>query len=126
MDIMFDKPVNFGIDVLEHDERLPSLRVEVKISVDRFNESFLAKKKFWIECEVFDGFLSGLRDERVVLKDMNNEFLFLVDVPSKKISWVFSTSELSGNLCKFEGTSELDDSEASLLVNAFMSFPKWW
>jgi hypothetical protein len=127
MDIKFDSPVKFSMEILEFDERTPSMKVSIGLEVRGFKYGFSVVTTLWLECDAFDEFLSALkRRSASILVDMERAFELKIDFSEGSLVWNVSEADLNGGSSLIKGKRPISDDELACLVGAFDSYPKWW
>ncbi|WP_434672570.1 hypothetical protein [Pseudomonas sp. R1-15] len=127
MDIKIDSPIRVGMSLLEFDDRIPSIRFFVELSVEKFEFSFSIKMSCWIECAVLDTFVDMLKRERVArMHDVNNDFSLVVDCENNRLLWSSVKRDVFGNAINTGGEEALANGATSKILQEFESYPKWW
>jgi hypothetical protein len=127
MDIKIDSPIRVGMSLLEFDDRIPSIRFFLELSVEKFEFSFSIKMSCWIECAVLDTFVDMLKRGKVArMQDMNNDFCLIVDCENNRLFWSSVKSDVSGNAINTGGEEALADGATSKILQEFENYPKWW
>jgi hypothetical protein len=120
------------MEVVETDDRLPSMRVETEISVSQFQHTLSYKGAFWIECGAWSRFakaLGSLPKGSAMLADMSGYFtLKLYEQAGKlRLSWAFRKEDVAGAMTAMSTVSaEMDDSMLARMRSEFSDFPVWW
>ena len=81
MEICFERPYKFNLDVIDIDERTPSFQVEISIIVENFIHKCSYSGKLWIEYSEWDRFINSLKNNEnkiSTLKSMSNDFFYLL------------------------------------------------
>ncbi|MGS1010523.1 hypothetical protein [Achromobacter anxifer] len=116
-----------SMDVIEFDEKIPSIKIAVNLAVEKFGRSVSVNMTCWVECAVFDLFIDSLKNDKTAsIKDMSDEFFISVDVERNGFVWSCSSADFNGNVMKAEGEESLADDAKGMILTAFESFPKWW
>lgn len=76
MDIEFSRPIRISLDVVETDERLPSVKFKFEVESNAFSESFLYRGEVWIACKDFDIFNHSLGRISCHLTSLDGLFLW--------------------------------------------------
>lgn len=127
MDINIDRPIEISIDVIEFDEKIPSIKILLRMVAEKFGRSILVNTTCWLECAVFDEFIHLLRDGKFAsIKDMSGDFFMAVDVKRGKFVWSYANTDLNGNVMRAGGEEFLVDGAKEKILMEFESFPKWW
>jgi hypothetical protein len=130
--IDFKQPLSFALEVIETDQRIPSMRVNVKVVVAQFQNTCNYEGTFWIECMIWDSFVKSLHgpfEEAVTLRDINGCFLISLQQIDKHLNfvWQFAKTDVGGDRqMKIAFTSEIDDEVLSRIRSEFLEFPVWW
>lgn len=133
LEIKIEQPFGLRMEVVETDDRVPSMRIEAKILIEQFQHTLSYRGLFWIECAAWSRFVNGLHDvgaKPAVLNDMSDYFSLKVsENPSGKmtLSWEFRKSDVGG--CKqamAAFSSAIDDAMLSRMLEEFAEFPAWW
>jgi hypothetical protein len=127
VDIQIASPIDFSLGVLEFDEHVPSIKASIRLEVSGFKYNVLLDTVVWIECAVFDAFVSCLKKKIVAtLKDLGEGFELRVDSADGNIYWNISEVDLDGGSVLLKGGRAMSNDEMAFLVNAFEAYPKWW
>lgn len=132
MDIRFKSPFSFGLQIVEVDDRVPSLRADIEIAVDQFQHAFQYKGHIWIECSVWDGFVEALHmpsREAVSLHGMNDDFALVLQETEAGIAltWRLSKTDLDGRRrMAVEFTCKVNEDDLAAIRRQFDEFPTWW
>jgi len=131
MEINFEHPYGFKLDVIEIDERTPSFKVEISIQIEQFIHRCSYGGKLWIECSEWDKFIHSLKDDRTgvsTLKSISNDFFLSItkDVSPIIFAWRFFRVDVLKNSTFMEHKSNIDEDTYSLLKSKFLEFPVWW
>lgn len=132
MKVEFEQPLTFVLEVIETDDHVPSMRVNVQIEVDQFQNTCKYDGTFWIECTTWDSFTKSLHgpfEEAVVLRDISECFVITLQKfdDSLLFSWEFAKTDIGGNRqIKIAFTSAINDDVLSRVRNEFWQFPAWW
>ena len=131
MEINFEHPYGFKLDVIEIDERTPSFKVEISIQIAQFIHRCSYGGKLWIECSEWDRFINSLKDDRTgvsTLKSISNDFFLSItkDVSPIIFAWRFFRVDVLKNSTFMEHKSNIDEDTYSLLKSKFLEFPVWW
>ena len=131
MEINFERPYGFKLDVIEIDERTPSFKVEIGIQIEHFIHKCSYAGKLWIECREWDKFILSLKDDKIessTLKSISNDFIlsFTKNVNPILFEWHFFRVDVLKNSTFMEHKSNIDEDTYSLLKSKFLEFPVWW
>ena len=131
MEISFERPYRFKLDVIEVDERTPSFQVEICIQIEQFIHNCSYVGKLWIECSEWDRFINSLKNdenETPTLSSMSNEFFLSIAKNANSIlfAWRFFRVDVLKNSTLIEHKSNIDEDTYSLLKSKFLEFPVWW
>ena len=131
MEISFEHPYGFKLDVIEIDERTPSFKVEINIQIEQFIHRCSYGGKLWIECSEWDKFIHSLKDDRIgvsALKSISNDFFLSITKEVNPIifAWRFFRVDVLKNSTFMEHKSNIDEDTYSLLKSKFLEFPVWW
>jgi len=131
LQIAFEKPFPLMMEVVEADDRVPSMRVEMKVSSSQFQHSLKYHGMLWIGCLDFSKFIAALNSSPVdaLLKDMNGNFSLSVVGEGwiKTLSCELMKADVGGKK-RVEAVfwAEVDDEVFQAIKNAFQQFPVWW
>lgn len=130
MNIHFNDPIDFNLEIIEVDEILPSIHVEIKTSIKKFLYSIDYCGKFWLNCTVWDGFtkeLNNLLNMNAILHDISNQFLLNIYNENGKIffKWKFSKSHCTDSVEALY-ISQIDQDMFFVIKREFNDFPVWW
>ena len=133
LEIKIEQPCGLRMEVVETDDRVPSMRIEAKILIEQFQHTLSYQGLFWIECANWSRFTEGLHDpaaKPAVLNDMSDYFSLKVgENPSGKmtLSWEFRKDDVGGGKHATAAFSaEIDDAMLSRIRDEFAEFPAWW
>lgn len=127
MDILINKPIKISLDTIDIDKHLPSLEFCIQISTQKTGYTTNISYNTWIECDIFDSFISKLKNaETACLYDMDKNFKLQINVEKSKMLWSITSCDLKGNFSKSEGVELLDLSDINLILETFNQYPKWW
>ena len=113
MEISFERPYGFKLDVIEIDEHTPSFKVEISIQIAQFIHRCSYGGKLWIECSEWDRFINSLKDDRTgvsTLKSISNDFFLSItkDVSPIIFAWRFFRVDVLKNSTFMEHKSNID------------------
>lgn len=127
MDINIDGPIRVSLDVIEFDERIPSVKLLVDVLAEKFGCSVSVNTTCWVECTAFDSFVDLLRAGKTALiSDMSNDFSLAVDSERSKLVWSYARTDISGNVMRAGGEELLVEGAKDRILLAFENYPKWW
>ncbi|MEN5182063.1 hypothetical protein ABE501_20105 [Comamonas testosteroni] len=132
MDIRFESPFEFKLEILETDDHVPSLRVSVRIIIEQFLHKFQYEGAFWIECAVWDGFAQALRnpsENNISLHDMSEHFMLSVKNTEQGIllEWKLDKPDIDGKRhINVNFSSIIDEEMVARIRQSFDDFPVWW
>lgn len=132
MKIRFENPLSFDLEVIEIDNKIPSMRVSVSASIDQFQHTLEYKGTFWIECTKWSNFKNSLRDSLStisVLDDMSEQFSIKIERNNNIIS--FYLEFVKKDICKektvkLNFSADIDDDVFGKIRDEFLDFPEWW
>ena len=132
MDVQFETPFGFKLEVLEADDHVPSLRASVRIVIEQFQHKCQYEGAFWIECAVWDRFLQALHQpnkESTSLHDMSENFLLSIRQTEQGLSleWRFVKTDAGGK-CQMTANfiAFIDEDALASIRRVFEEFPAWW
>jgi len=79
MNINFNNPFRFNLEVIEVDDYTKSFKIFLKIEIEQFQQLILYENNLWIQYETWEKFLKSLNQAVVVdclLFDMSEIFIF--------------------------------------------------
>jgi len=130
MDIKISAPIQVEFDLLESDDRLPSVKFRFFVDTARMASSLHCSGEIWITCSAFDCFLSGLVEGERPSRLASIDERFLLEIVENDRGIFFCWSwKLEGSF-SFSTSSfveiPINEDEISAIRNVFDSFPKWW
>ncbi|WP_133681794.1 hypothetical protein [Paludibacterium purpuratum] len=134
MDIQFNEPFEFQLDVVEVDDHVPSLRAHVHINMGIGKSKLIYDDFIWIECEVWDRFLKALRSppiDPVSLYDMDEHCALSIHRSEQGVVLTWNLLDPYGFcICQQSMTALFtavitEDAHAKIR-EAFEDFPSWW
>uniref|UniRef100_UPI0039EF4915 hypothetical protein n=1 Tax=Bordetella sputigena TaxID=1416810 RepID=UPI0039EF4915 len=130
MEIQIQKPIRFGMELLEIDQQIPSMRLHISIEIQQFNGNLLYGRSVWIDCAAWDAFVAGLGDESLrgaTLTDMSGRFTFRLATEGRNVRalWQFVNDEVSGSIVRLSADSPIDDDTLAHITNGFMGLARW-
>ena len=131
MEINFERPFKFKLEVIEIDERTPAFHAEINISSDQYNHKCSYTGKVWIEYNEWIRFINSLRNDTnklFYLKSISKNFLLFIEATdtSALLKLIISKIDTSNNSLLIEYKSIIDVDTYSLLKSKFLEFPVWW
>ncbi|MEI7344182.1 hypothetical protein [Dickeya chrysanthemi] len=127
MDIEIKSPVNIRLDVIEIDDHIPSIKFNILIKVEKFGYNLDVNSQIWIECQCFDRFIDGMRNETIaLLKDINGSFELVVNPIQGWLEWLCKKEDLDGYITLAKGRERLTNESKCILYEVFNDYPKWW
>ncbi len=128
MDIEFFRPIRISLDVVESDDRLPSVKFKCEVESNAFSESFLYRGEVWIACKDFDIFSQNLGRVSCQLTSLDGLFsLEIVQAADRDgFRWSRRKESIVGAVVEMKYESSLTRDEISAIKNSFDSFAKWW
>ncbi|MDQ0622188.1 hypothetical protein [Paraburkholderia graminis] len=124
-------PFSVEIDVVETDNRLPSMSCNVTIEVKQFQQRLHFFDGVWIPCSTWDSFVKGL-----AFDDCANAELFDIErrvvlrVSKSAVGYRFSfegdRTHSNGVVGKATILAPLDRDEFSVVAREFADFERWW
>lgn len=126
MDINIDSPIKISMEVIEFDEKVPSVKFLVRVATEKFDRSVSVNMTCWMECAAFDSFILFLKSKKnASLKDMSGDFSISVDFDRSKLIWSYDRADVHGNVMRAGGDQILVDGIEKVIME-FEDFPKWW
>jgi hypothetical protein len=134
MDIQFNEPFEFQLDVVEVDDHVPSLRANVHINMEIGKSKLAYDDCIWLECEVWDRFLKALRTpsiDPVALHDMDEQFALSIHRSEEGVILTWSLSDPNGFCICLQSmtalfTSVISEEAHRKIREVFEDFPAWW
>ena len=131
MEINFERPFKFKLDVIEIDERTPAFQVEINIHIDQCNHKCKYTGEVWIEYNEWDRFINSLKNDTnkiVYLQSISNNLMLSIETADTSASFKLMISKIdtSKNSLLIEQKSIIDVDTYSLLKSKFIEFPVWW
>ena len=131
MNINFNSPFAFNLEVIEIDDYSETFRVSIKIEMENFHQLILYKNNLWIKYEVWEKFLKSLNHAMTVdclLFDISEEFVFyfkyINNVPI--LEWKFQNKTIEGNIFHGNFTFQIDNDTLGNIHKILLDFPVWW
>ncbi|WP_445657799.1 hypothetical protein [Achromobacter sp. NCFB-sbj8-Ac1-l] len=129
MDLEISRPMRISFDVLEIEERLPSIKLSFHVDFVGMAYSLSNFGEIWVACNDFDGFVNGLgvnADSRFSSIDGN----FKIDIFKKEeqsfFSWSSRRETIQTAVVGSFYESPISNDEIFAIKNNFQSFEKWW
>lgn len=130
MDIKISTPIQVTLELLESDDRLPSVKFRFGLETSRMANSLHCSGEIWITCSAFDCFLNGLLGDEGSsrLASIDEGFLFeiLKNDDGSLLRWSWRLDGSFSFSMRSYVEMPIDDDEISVIRNIFDSFPKWW
>ena len=132
MKIQFERPLKVKLEVIEVNDRFPSMLVQVQIMMVQFESTTQYEGTVWIEYEEWDRFTQSLRgpfEEAAILKDLSKAFIIKIQKIDERLTFTWSlvdVSVIANQEVKIAYTSDIDDDIVSKIRNEFLEFPAWW
>ena len=131
MEINFERPFKFKLDVIEIDERTPAFQVEINIHIDQCTNKYNYTGEVWIEYNEWDRFINSLKNDTnkiVYLQSISNNLMLSIETADTSASFKLMISKIdtSKNSLLIEQKSIIDVDTYSLLKSKFIEFPVWW
>lgn len=125
MELKFSRPFHFQLEVVETDERTPSMRVAATITLDDFRHSLCYVGKFWLLCADWDRFADNLnRGNPASLADIDRDFLLEVvlgEDAKHYLQWALRSRNM-----KADSRAHIDDDMLADIKIAVSDFIRWW
>lgn len=132
MKIKIEKPLLLHLDLVEIDERTPSMEMKVAVDIDQFGHRLEYRGCVWLECSVWDAFVVGLKslgETPARLVDMEHYFTFSLEALSKEteLSWEMKKVGLvSEDVTEASFRSKIDEDTLAHIRAQFIQFQRWW
>lgn len=131
VEINFERPFKFKLDVIEIDERTPAFQVEINIHIDQCTHKYNYTGEVWIEYNEWDRFINSLKNDTnkiVYLQSISNNLMLSIETADTSASFKLMISKIdtSKNSLLIEQKSIIDVDTYSLLKSKFIEFPVWW
>ncbi len=133
MNIDFEIPFVFHLEVVEVDDHIPAVKTLLQIKIQQFLHQFCYEGTVWIECLVWDKFVQALHKssyEEASFNDMNGNFALVLKQQSELmwlLIWKFTKLDITGtHQMNVEFTSTLDADGLAKIREQFDDFPVWW
>lgn len=127
---------NFGLDLVEFDEQLPSMKFNLNYEIEYLG-SYLkySNKNLWIECDAWDNWLAQItalkleKRDRAVLHDMDNDFSITLtkkSADSFELEFLYKIDEFKKPITRISSTFCLSLDSINSLVSSSQDFPVMW
>ncbi len=132
MEIEISQPIGLRLEVVETDDRVPSMRVNAQIVVSQFQHTCRYDGTFWIECASWDSFTDSLRAsswQDAILRDISGYFMLALRKTDGGLllAWEFGKTDVGSNRqMKIAFSSKIDDDMLGKIREEFLEFPAWW
>ena len=131
MELKLERPFHLHLDVLETDDRIPSMQMRVSARMQQFEHRCDYQGSLWFDCSVWDTFASGLssiEENATELVDMGGHFVLRLGLESGAplISWRLEHADMSGAVCVLAYRSLIDPDDLAYVKRQFMQFDRWW
>ncbi|WJZ79344.1 hypothetical protein [Paraburkholderia sabiae] len=131
MRIALQVPSRIDIDVVETDDRLPSMCCNVTIEANQFLQRLHFRDRAWISCSTWDSFVKGL-----TVDDCTNPELFdierrlvlrvLKSTAGFQVSFEGRRTHSNGVIGKMAILAPLHREEFAVVARKFADFERWW
>lgn len=130
-DIEFPNPFWLGIEIVESDDKLPSLgcRIELKFELPRGIYSY-KETEIWFECSVIDEFLRQMKglvngsEEKAEFYDMDRVILYIFNSKEIEMSVHRVHGEKGSGFMEFK--TDCDPDIIKQHIEHLEAFEKWW
>ncbi|MBW0448471.1 hypothetical protein EN871_04760 [bacterium M00.F.Ca.ET.228.01.1.1] len=127
MNITLQDPFCLIIDVIERDERLPSMRCAITVEADQFEQRLLYTDNIWVSCEGWNSFVRNLAanaDNGAELVDMSNRISLRVEQSGSEYLLLFQGTRTSalGTICKAAVQAPMHRDGFAVLSRQFVEF----
>lgn len=131
MELKLKRPFHLHLDVLETDDRIPSMHMRVSVGMQQFGHRFDYRGSLWFDCYVWDAFASGLasiEETAAELVDMGGRFVLRLGLESgaSLISLRLEHVDMSGAVCVLAHRSLIDLDDLAYVRRQFTQFDRWW
>jgi len=127
---------SFSLDLIEFDERLPSMRFKLDYKVE-YLDSYLkySNGSLWVECNVWDKWLAQItalkleKSDSAVLHDMDQDFLVTLTKKSSdsfELEFSYKINEFKKPITTISSTTILSLDAMNKLVSSSQNFPIMW
>jgi hypothetical protein len=133
MDIQITLPFLLEFNVVEYDEKSPSMQIQVHAKIELFNQICEYNGISWFDCDCWTVFLDAInsvQSPEAILSDMNGVFELKISKEDKTPTLCLKIKKQSVG-SKKKGmdiiiTSDINDDVFSHIKKQFNEFPKWW
>ncbi len=130
-DIELPNPFWFGINIIESEEKLPSIgcNVDLRLELPRGKFSYSATG-IWFECSVYDEFIDQLKGllkgtaSKAELYDIDREIVYAITTEIISVSVHRIHSEKGTGFMEFK--LDYDSDLITQYIANLESFAKWW
>ncbi|WP_211709147.1 hypothetical protein [Paraburkholderia aspalathi] len=124
-------PFSVTIDVVEIDERLPSMRCAVIVETNQIEQTLVYRDHVWISCATWDSFVEGLAandclDQELVDIDCGVALRVLKSAIGCQLSFEGAGAHLTGMVCKTTIQAPLHRDDLAVVTRPFADFNRWW
>ncbi|WP_222423183.1 hypothetical protein, partial [Yersinia thracica] len=113
--------------IVEIDEHLPSMKIDIKVSIKKFSYSLNLNTQVWIECEMFSKFIEAMSNSEIaIFNDMNRLFDLTIDTIKGRLHWSCAKEDLNGCMTIAKGEEILTTESRDAIYNTFNDHPRWW
>lgn len=127
---------SFSLDLIEFDERLPSMRFKLDYKVE-YLDSYLkySNESLWVECDVWDKWLTQItalkleKSDSAVLHNMDQDFLVTLTKKSSdsfELEFSYKINEFKKPITTISSTTILSLDSMNKLVSSSQNFPVMW
>ncbi|MCY7296230.1 hypothetical protein [Alteromonas sp. a30] len=127
---------NLGLDLLEFDDRLPSMRFKLLYEVKYFGGEFRFNySNLWVECGVWENWLEQLLElqfdapKKAVFHDMDKDFFITITKESEGqfvFEVDFALDEFEMPTTRINSTFKVSQDKLSKIISSCQSFPVVW
>jgi hypothetical protein len=120
------------MEVVETDDNLPSMRVNIRITITQHQHECLHNGNYWIAASDWDAFtksLCSLSCHEMILRDMSNYLSIVINRIKDSFSFTlaFTKKDVSNDrTASITFSSEIDDDTFGAIKAKFLDFPVWW
>ena len=100
MNIVFEEPLKFSLDVAEIDENSATIKLNLDVEISQFNQRISYNGSFWLSLENLKSFKETIfHREDSTLTDIEGYFSFEIknDNSSRALHWKNIRRDLTGN-----------------------------
>jgi hypothetical protein len=133
--IEINGPIYIVMDVLETEDRLPSMKMDLKCKVRHpTGDLSYHANDIWFSCGEWDAFemafgkIINRNKGEAILQDLSELFIFKINIEEKVCKITFSCKEwiIPDSSVVLSGHLNVDKSELDAIKDSFSNFPKWW